>query len=48
MAGAPSSRIYNTAEVFDILDDDGYMDEPICDGSDDDLGDLGIHDRGQQ
>lgn len=32
-------------EVLDFLDDDDDLDEPICDGSDDDLGMLELDDR---
>lgn len=35
MAGAPSRRAYTMEEVMGMLDS---VDEPICDGSDDDLG----------
>ncbi len=35
MEGADSSHVYMTEKVLGMLD---CIDEPICDGSDDDLG----------
>ncbi len=40
MEGPSSSRVFTTEEVLNCLDNDDYLDEPICDGSDDDLGML--------
>ena len=40
MAGAYSALVFTREEVLGFLDNDNDPDEPICDGSDDDLGML--------